>query len=59
MLSKGPTHDARFCTICLYVYDELRTASSEIVSIPPCAYWLRAEKISCACKCPHLGGQQP
>ncbi len=24
MLSRGPTQDARFCTMCLYVYDELR-----------------------------------
>ena len=25
MLSRGPTQDARFCTMCLYVYDELRS----------------------------------
>ena len=33
MERSGPTHDARFCTMCLYVYDELQGAT-QIVIVP-------------------------
>ena len=55
MLSKGPTQDARFCTMCLYVYDELRRAPGKECQNPALcnvglhALWYAASTVLWAC----------